>query len=106
MASDSGQDGRSNKRGSDQATGGMLGVGIAIGAGLGIAIGVAFDSLPVGIAVGTGIGVAIGTAMEQGRDGRLTDSGFTRSRSVWVAIGLGLTLLLGVVAALVVLRLR
>jgi len=106
MASDSGQDSGSNKHGSSPVTGSRLGAGIAIGAGLGVALGVAFDSLPVGIAIGTGIGVALGAAMEQGRGSGPAGSDTTRSSSVWIAIGLGLALLLGMAGVYVVMRLR
>jgi hypothetical protein len=96
----------SDNRRAGQPPGSMIGVGIAIGTGLGVAMGVAFDNLALGIAIGAGIGVAIGAAMEQNRGGMASEAYGADGRTVWVLAGLGLALLLGVVAAFVVLRLR
>jgi hypothetical protein len=84
----------------------MIGVGIAIGTGLGVAIGVAFDNLAPGIAIGSAIGVAIGAAMEQGRAGVAAEAYGADRRTVWLLVGLGLTLLLGLVGAFVFLAFR
>jgi hypothetical protein len=83
----------------------MVGVGIAIGTGLGVAMGVAFDNLALGIAIGSAIGVAIGAAMEQGRGVAAEAYGSDR-RTVWLLVGLGLALLLGLVGAFVFLAFR
>jgi hypothetical protein len=84
----------------------MIGVGIAIGTGFGVALGVALDSLPVGIAMGAAIGVAIGAALEQNRGGAAAQTFGADRRTMWVIVGLGLALLVGLVAAFAFLRLR
>jgi hypothetical protein len=90
--------GDSDNQRTGRPPGSMIGTGIAIGTGLGVAMGVAFDNLALGIAIGAAIGVAIGAAMEQGRGGPAADRYGSDRRMAWVVIGLGLTLLLGVVA--------
>jgi hypothetical protein len=84
----------------------MIGVGIAIGTGLGVAIGVAFDNLALGIAIGAAIGVAIGAAMEQNRGSAGTEAYGTGKTRLWVVLGLGLALLLGLVAVYALISLR
>ena len=102
----SGGNGDSDKHGAGQPPGSMIGVGIAIGTGLGVAMGVAFDNLALGIAIGSAIGVAIGAAMEQNRAGTAADAYGAGRRKVWVLVGVGLALLLALVATLMFLMLR
>jgi hypothetical protein len=106
MTSGPGPNRDSDGRRADQPPGSMIGVGIAIGTGLGVAMGVAFGNLALGIAIGAAIGVAIGAAMEQNRGSAPSEAYGASRRTVWLLAGLGLALLLGVVAGFVALRLR
>jgi hypothetical protein len=81
----------------------MIGAWIAIGAGAGVALGLILDNLALGIAIGAAIGTAIGASVE-GRDIVRAD-GDTPSGGNRVGMLVGLGLILGVVAAGVVLLL-
>jgi len=103
MTSDEERNDGMSSRGTGVPRGSMIGTGIAIGAGFGVAIGVAFDKLALGIPIGAAIGATIGAALE--RRGVGTAAYAPPGRQVWVLIGLGLALLLGLVVFLVVLGL-
>jgi hypothetical protein len=83
----------------------MVGVGIAIGTGLGVPIGLAFDNMALGIAIGSAIGVAIGAAIEQSREARAAEAYGAGRRTRRALVGVGLVLLLGLVAGMVFLTL-
>jgi len=106
MSFDSDGNGDAGKRGTGSPPGSMIGVGIAIGTGFGVALVLVFDNLALGIAIGAAIGVAIGAAMEQNRRNAKAESHGTSRRQAWVLLGLGLTLFLGLVVAIVFLRSR
>lgn len=103
MASNAGDNRRPETPSVGQARGSQVGAGIAIGAGLGVAMGVAFDNLALGIAIGSGIGAAVGAALERTGGGAATETYGVSRTILWGLVGLGLVVLVGLVATLVLL---
>ncbi len=105
MTSEPDKEGGSGNQGPENQPGSSIAIWIPIGVGLGVPLGLVFDNLALGIAIGAAIGSAVGAAMDQRRTGvEVENIGKHRGRLL-TAIGIGVLLLLFVVAALVFLLL-
>jgi len=87
-----------------------MGIGVAIGSAIGVALGAALDSIGSGAPIGVGIGMAIGAALDAKarKEGRaICPEKATRSpqkTKILIIIGLGILVLGGIVAFLLVKR--
>ncbi|MFC2069082.1 glycine zipper family protein [Chloroflexota bacterium] len=84
-----------------------MAIGVAIGTGIGVALGATMDEVGTGIPIGVGIGVAIGTALDAKarKEGRVLcprKVTATRKNFKILAIILGLLVLAGVIAFLLI----
>lgn len=93
----------SDNGGSARPAGSMIGVGIPIGAGFGVALGLVLDNLALGIAIGSAMGAAVGAALEQNQRSTAVKDYGTGRRPLWVLVIAGLTLLMGVALAVLML---
>jgi hypothetical protein len=104
MTSSSGHNDDSHDRRVARPAGSAIGVAIPIGAGFGVALGLVLDNLALGIAIGSALGAAIGAALEQNRRGAAAEAYGNGRARLWVVLGGGLTLLLGLLALVLFLR--
>ena len=72
---------------------------------MGVPLGLVFDNLALGIAIGAAIGSAVGAAMDRRRKGVQVEHSGKYGGRLELAIGIGVLLVLFVVAALVFLLL-
>lgn len=80
-----------------------MSIGIGIGVAIGVAMGPLFDNIGIGIAIGIAIGSGIGASLVQRNKDNirpLTEQEKTRQKRS-IAIGLALTVILGVLLIIV-----
>jgi len=94
----------SNDNGPESKPESMLGAWIAIGTGGGVALGLVFDNIALGIAIGACLGVAIGISVDRNRGVEPSQMTGDKRRALLLTFGLGVLVLLIVVAALWLLR--
>jgi hypothetical protein len=95
--------GESDEIRSERQPGSMIGAGVAIGAGFGVSLGLVLGNLALGIAIGVAIGTAIGVSLSEQEGAAASTETISRGARVWFVVGLSLILL--IVAAGIVLLL-